>query len=76
MKSVQKICAEEFFSRIDRDHSLMAKKMRIRTVLRRHGSFSQRVVNERNWLFGKVVATEEVDRFKLELDRYLDVLQV
>ena len=74
MKGVDKIGAEEFFSRTDsvrtRGHSL-----RVKTALRQ-GYFSQRVVNAWNGLTGKVVAAETADKFKLELDRYLEVLEV
>ena len=42
----------------------------------RQGSFTQRVVNAWNVLPGKVVAVETVDKFKLELDRYLEVMEM
>jgi len=42
----------------------------------RLGSFTQRVVNAWNVLPGKVVAVETVDKFKLELDRYLEVMEM
>ena len=42
----------------------------------RQGTFTQRVVNARNGLPGKVVAAETGDKFKLELDRYLEVMKI
>ena len=42
----------------------------------RQRTFTQRVVNEWNGLLGKVVAAEKVDKFKLELDRYLEVMEM
>ena len=39
-------------------------------------TFTQRVVNAWNGLPGKVVAAETVDKFKLELDRYLEVMEI
>ena len=42
----------------------------------RQGTFTQRVVNAWNSLPGKVVAAEKVDKSKLELDRYLEVIEV
>ena len=43
----------------------------------RQGSFPQRVVNAWNDLLpGNVVAAETVDKFKLELDRYLEVMEI
>ena len=57
------------FSRVDSDrtrgHSLRVKKRRGKTVPRL-GTFTQRGVNARNGLPGKVVAAETVDQFKLE----------
>ena len=41
----------------------------------RQGTFTQRVVNAWNGLPGKVVAAETVDKFKLELDGYLEVME-
>ena len=67
------------FNRVDSDrtrgHSLRVKKRRVKTVARQ-GAFTQRVVNALNGLPGKVVAAETVDKFKLELDRYLEVLDI
>ena len=57
------------------DHSLRGKKRRVTTVVRQ-GPFTQRVVNASNGLPGKAVAAETVDKFKLELDRYLEVLEI
>ena len=51
------------------------KTRRVKTVVR-EGTFTQRVVNAWNGLPGKVVAAETVDKFKLELDRYLEVLEI
>ena len=42
----------------------------------RQRTFTQRVVNAWNGLPGKVVAAEKVDKFKLELDRYLEVMEI
>ena len=42
----------------------------------KQGTFTQRVVNAWNDLLGKVVAAETVDKFKLELHRYLQVLEI
>ena len=36
----------------------------------------QRVVNAWNGLPGKVVAAETVDKYKLELDGYLEVMEI
>ena len=79
MKGKDKIGADELFSRVDSDrtrgHSLRVKKRRVKMVVR-SGSFTQRVVNAWNGLPGKVVAAEKVDKFKLELDRYLEVMEI
>ena len=40
------------------------------------GTFTQRVVNPWNGLPGKVVAAETVDKFKLDSDRYLEVMEI
>ena len=40
------------------------------------GTFTQRVVNAWNGLPVKIVAAEKVYKFKLELDRYLEVMEV
>ena len=75
IKGVDKIVVVQHFSTTDgvrtRDHRLRVKKTRVRTVLRQ-GSFSRRVVNAWNGLPGKVVTVEGVDKFKWDLDRYLD----
>ena len=43
----------------------------------REGTFTQRVIiNAWNGLPGKVVAAQTVDKFKLELDRYLEVMEI
>ena len=42
----------------------------------RQGTFTHRVVNAWNGLLGKVVAADRADKFKLELDRYLEVLEM
>ena len=64
------------YSKVDSDrtrgHSLRVKKSRVKTV-ERQGTFTQRVVNEWNGLPEKVVAAETGDKFKLELDTYLEV---
>ena len=79
MKGGDIISAEELFNRVDsektRGHSLRVKKRRVKTVVRQ-GTFIQRVVNARNGLPGKVVVAETVDKFKLELDRYLKVMEI
>ena len=61
MKGVDKISADELFNRIDNDRT------------RGH---SLRVVNAWNGLPGKVVAAETGDKFKLELDRCLEVMEI
>ena len=70
---------DELFNRVDRDrtrgHSLKVKKRRVKTVVRQ-GSFTQRVVNAWNGFPGKVVTAEKVDKFKLGLDRYLEVMEI
>ena len=58
-----------------RGHSLRVNKRRVKMVVW-EGSFSQRVVDVWDGLPGKGVAVETVDRFKLELDRYLEVLEI
>ncbi len=79
MKGINKTTADELFNRVDSDrtrgHSLRLKKRRVKTVVRQ-GTFTQRVVNAWNGLPGKVVAAEIVDKFKLELDRYLEVMEI
>ena len=78
MKSKDKISADELFNRVDSDrtrgHSLRLKK-RVKTVVMQ-GTFTQRVVNAWNGLPGQVVAAETVDKFKSELDRYLEVMEI
>ena len=39
-------------------------------------TFTQRVVHAWSGLPGKVVAAETVDKFKLELDMYLEVMDI
>ena len=51
----------------------MKVKKRVGTVIWQ-GSFNQRVVIAWNGLPGMVVAAEKVDKFKLEFDRYLEVM--
>ena len=79
MKGRDKISADELFNRVDNDrtrvHSLRVKERRVKMVARQ-GTFTQRVVNAWNGLTGKVVAAEKVDKFKLELDRYLEVMEI
>ena len=55
-------------------HSLRVKK-RVKMVAKQ-GTFTQRVINAWNGLPGKVVAAETVEKFKLELDRYLEVMEI
>ena len=50
--------------------------MRIKKRRVRQGTFTQRVVNAWNGLPGKVVAAEAVDKFKLEFDRNLELMEV
>ena len=50
------------------------RKRRVKTVVRQR-TFTQRVVNAWNGLPGKVVAAERGDTFKLELDKYLEVIE-
>ena len=75
MKGMDKISADDLLSRIDSDstrgHSLRVKKRRVKMVARQ-GSVTQ----SGNGLPGKVVAAETVDKFKFELDRYLEVLEI
>ena len=54
---------------------MRVKKRRVKTVVRQ-GTFTQRVVNACNGLPGKVLGAEKVDKFKLELDRYLEVMEI
>ena len=54
---------------------MRAKKRSVKTVVRQ-GTFTQRVVNVWNSLPGKVVAAEKVEKFKLELDRYLELMEI
>ena len=42
----------------------------------RQGTWTQRVVNACNGLPGKVVAAETLYKFKLELHRYLEVMEI
>ena len=71
MNCIYKISAEDR----TRGHNLRVKKRRIKTRVR-PGTFTQRVINAWNGLPGKVVAAETVDKFKLKLDRYLEVLEI
>ena len=79
MKGVDKISADELLNRVDSDrtrgHTQRVKKRRVKMGAR-HGTFIQRVVNAWNHLPGKVVAAEKVDKFKLEFDRYLEVMEI
>ena len=79
MKGIDKISEDELFNRVDSDrtrgHSLRVKKRRV-TMVSKQGTFTQRVVNAWNGLPGKVVAAEKVDMFKLELHRYLEVMEI
>ena len=78
MKGKDKISADELFSRVDSDrtwgHNLRVKKI-VKMVVRQV-TFTQRVVNAWNNLPEKVVASEKVDKFKLELDRCLEVMEI
>ena len=78
MKGIDTISTDELFNRVDshrtRGHSLRIKK-RVNTVVRQ-GTFTQRVVNAWNGLPRKVVAAEKVYNIKLELDRYLEVMEM
>ena len=66
------------YSRVDSDRtrgrSLRVKKRRVKMV--GQGTFTQRVVNAWNGLPGKVVAAETLYKFKLELDKYLEVMEM
>ena len=79
MKGIDKISEDELFNRLDSDrtrgHSLRVKERRVKMVVRQ-GTFTQRVVNAWNGLPGKVVAAETVVKVKLELDRYLEVMEI
>ena len=76
---MDKISEDELFKRVDGDRtrgqSLRVKKRRVKMVVRQ-GTFIRRVVNAWNGLPGKVVAAETVDKFKLELDRCLEVIEM
>ena len=78
MKGIDKISADELYNGLERDrtrgHSWRVKKRRVKTVARQ-GSSTQRVVNAWNGLPGTVVATETVEKFKLELDRFLELME-
>ena len=76
MKGIDKIIsADELFNRVDSDrtrgHSLRLKKRRVR-----QGTFTHGVVNAWNGLPGKVVAAETIDKLKLELDMYLEIMEM
>jgi len=79
MKGIDKISEDELFNRGGSDrtrgHSLRGKRRRVKTVARQR-TFTRRVVNAWNGLPGKVVAAETVDTFKLDLDRYLEVMEI
>ena len=79
MKSIDKIRADELFNRVDSDstmgHSLRLKKRRVKTVARQ-GTFTSRVVDAWNGLPGMLVAAEKVDKFILELDGYLEFMEI
>ena len=55
---------------------LKVKKGRVKMVGIGKGSFTQRVVNAWNCLLGKVLGTGRRYMFKLELDRYLEALEI
>ena len=78
MKGKDKISADELLNRVDSDrtrgHSLRVKKRRVKMEARQQTLL--RVVNAWNDLPGKVVAAETVDKYKLELDRYLEVMEM
>ena len=65
----------EFLSRIKSVIGLRVKKRKVRTVIRQE-LFRQRIVNAWNGLPRKVVAAETEDKFKLELDRSLEVMEI
>ena len=73
------ISEDELFNRADSDrtrgHSLRVKKGKVKTVVSQ-GTFTQRVVNAWNGILGKVLAAEKVDKFKLGLDMYLEVMEI
>ena len=54
---------------------MRVKKRRVKTGVRQ-GTFTQRVVNAWNGLLGKVVPAETVNKFELERDRYLEVMEI
>jgi len=74
MKGIDKISEDELFNRVDSDRT-RGQSRRVKMVARQ-GTFIQRVVNAWNGLPGKVVAAETVDKFKLELDRFLEVMEI
>ena len=53
---------------------MRVKKRRVKMEARQQTLL--RVVNAWNGLPGKVVTAETVDKFKLELDRYLEVMEI
>ena len=79
MKGVEQRDAVEIFSKMEnistRVQSRRVNKMRVGTALSQ-GSFSQRIDNAWNCLPGKVVVVEGMYRFKLEMDRYRDALEL
>ena len=75
MKGIDKISADELFNRVDSDRT-RGHNLRVKKRAARQETITQKVVNARNGLPGKVVAAEKVDKFKLELDRYLEVMDI
>ena len=78
MKGLDNISVEVFFGRIDIDRTrghILKIMMRLWTVIR-HGSSCHRVVYAWNGHSGKIMAAKRIDRFKLELNRYLDALEI
>ena len=81
IKGKDKISEDELylFNRVGSDrtrgHSLRVKKRGVKMEVR-SGTFIQRVVNALNGLPEKVVAAEAVGKFKLSLDRYLEVIEI
>ena len=79
IKGIDKISEDELFNRVDSDrtrgHSLRVKERRVKTVVRQ-GTFTQREVDAWNGLPGKVVTAGTGDKFKLELDRYLEIMEI
>ena len=61
---------------VQRVQAVVVQQVQLLRQLLRQGTFTQRVVNAWNGLPGKVMAAETVDKLKLELDRFLEVMEI